>query len=169
MENKHKKNAGRLEAKTDDFFPIVEEIIQSGGQVRMTVTGNSMYPMLRDRADSVLLVPPKRLKRFDLPLYRRENGSYVLHRILKIKNEGYVMCGDNQTALEPGIRREQIVAVAKEFCRKGKTVSCSNPWYRTVAALWGVLRPFRPQLLRFCLKLRKITLRGGKKNEAKKQ
>ncbi len=164
MENICMKDKGRLEAQTDDFFPVVEELIRGGGQVKITVTGNSMYPMLRDRADSVVLTaPPQKLKRFELPLYRRENGKYVLHRILKIKNGMYTMCGDNQTTLENDVAREQIVAVAKEFCRNGKTISCTNPLYRLAAALWGVLRPFRPQLLHFYLKLRKITSKRREK------
>lgn len=146
----------KLEAKTCDFFPVVEEVVRAGGRVNITVTGNSMYPMLRDRADSVLLAaPPERLKRFDLPLYRRDSGDYVLHRVLHVKNGAYTMCGDNQTALEEGIRREQIVAVAQSFCRSGKTISCSNPLYRISAALWGICRPFRPRLLRICLWFRK--------------
>ena len=153
MENKKK-----LETQMRELFPIVEELVRSGKQVNLTVTGNSMYPMLRDRADSVMLIaPPEKLKRYDLPLYRREIGDYILHRILQIKNGVYTMCGDNQTALEEGIRREQIIAVAQEFYRNGRKISCSHPLYRLLAAMWGILRPFRPKLLRIYLTIRRKT------------
>ena len=51
-------------------------------------------------------------------LYRRQNGAYVLHRIAAIGADGtYMMCGDAQTVLEPGIRREQLLAVVTDFAR----------------------------------------------------
>jgi hypothetical protein len=47
-------------------------------------------------------IPPKK---YDVIFYRRENGQYVLHRIIKIKKDGYVCRGDNQTAKEYPVSR----------------------------------------------------------------
>ena len=49
----------------------------------------------------VLSKPKGRLHLFDLPLYRRKDGSYVLHRVVNFGSDGsYTMCGDNQFAVE---------------------------------------------------------------------
>ena len=56
----------------------------AGQSVRFSPRGVSMLPMLRQGRDSVVLSPaPKQLRKYDLPLYRRDDGSYVLHRVVK--------------------------------------------------------------------------------------
>jgi len=64
----------------------IEELLEENGKHFQTTVGDSMEPMLRDRKNVVEIVKPTRpLKRYDLPLYRRPDGKYVLHRILKVK------------------------------------------------------------------------------------
>ena len=47
-----------------------------------TTSGVSMYPMLRNRRDTIIVKPPTApLKKYDVPLYRR-GDDYVLHRII---------------------------------------------------------------------------------------
>ncbi len=153
MENQ--KDAKLLKSNMEELSPVLCELLRSGQKVRLTVTGNSMYPMLHDRRDSVVLAAPRTLKRLDLPLYRRENGSYILHRVMRVKKGVYTMCGDNQTVLETPIFQDQIVAVAVEFSRNGKTISCSQWQYRFYAGLWGLLRPLRPVVIKGYLAIRK--------------
>ena len=124
--------------------PLLEEILQSGGSVEMTVTGRSMEPMLHDRVSRVRLRAPRELKRGDLPLYRRTDGHYVLHRVTDAGTESVTCCGDAQWVLEPNIARSRIVAVTEAFDRKG------GRWVRADSALYGVywhvwlaIRPLR--------------------------
>ena len=58
--------------------------------------GDSMEPMLRNRKDTIIIEPVHgRLKRYDLPLYRRPDGKYVLHRILQHRFHAVSnRCGD---------------------------------------------------------------------------
>ena len=144
-----------IETQMQELSPVISELLRAGGGVRITVTGNSMFPMLRDRKDSVVLAAPGKVGRFDLPLYRRDGGQFVLHRVMRVKKGVYSMCGDNQTALETPIREDQLLAVAVEFCRNGRTISCKNPLYRLYAALWGILRPWRPGIMRAYLAFRR--------------
>ena len=66
-------------------MPLFLEQFQSGRSVRFSPRGISMLPMLRQEIDSVVLSAiPDRLEKYDLPLYRRDDGKYVLHRILCI-------------------------------------------------------------------------------------
>ena len=72
----------------------LEEELRSGKTCVSTTVGDSMEPMLRNRRDTIIIEPVHgRLKRYDLPLYRRPDGKYVLHRILHVKKEGYIICG----------------------------------------------------------------------------
>ena len=80
----------------------------------------SMLPMLRQGRETVIRAPVSgKLNAGDLALYRRENGMYVLHRVIKVAEEGYRFCGDNQAQLET-VTREQLKAVVAGYIRKGK-------------------------------------------------
>jgi len=123
--------------------PLMEELLASGAVVELTATGSSMRPMLLHRISKVRLAPPGVLQRGDIPLYRRDNGAFVLHRIVHVEGETFTLCGDAQWRLEPGIRRDQILAVTTHFCRRGRWISCTAPMYRLYWKLWLFLRPLR--------------------------
>ena len=124
--------------------PLMEEILAQGGSVEMTVTGHSMEPMLHDRVSRVRLRAPREIKRGDLPLYRRANGHYVLHRVTNADAESVTCCGDAQWALEPDIARGQIVAVTEAFDRKGgRWVRADSALYGLYWRIWLAIRPLR--------------------------
>ncbi len=128
--------------------------------------GRSMQPMLRSRRDAVVLVAPHfPLKKYDVILYRRASGQYVLHRVISVKN-GYVICGDRLWRKEYGIRDENVIGVAEGFFRDKKYVPCTNRGYQLYCRVWCALRPMRS--LVFHLKvygkalLRKLGIHGNK-------
>lgn len=133
------------EVALDEIISLIIEKLDAGGNVVFTPNGNSMYPMLRDGEDVVVLTKPKgRLHLYDLPLYRRDDGKYVLHRVIDFGNDGsYVMCGDNQFARERGIRDDQIIAVVTAFYRKGKAFTTDSLLYRAYVSFWYHTRIFR--------------------------
>ena len=114
---------------------IIRLQLDNGGRATLAVTGNSMYPMLKNRRDSVTLIPPADLQKGDIVLFQRSSGAYILHRIIAVTAEGYVCCGDNQAIREP-VLREQIVAVVDGFARKGKSYTVGNHFYRIYTAIW---------------------------------
>ena len=118
---------------------LIEQYIQETGEYIAIPVGTSMYPMLRNRRDSVYLVryDGQGLKKYDLPVYKRANGQQVMHRCLGKDENGYIMCGDNQTVLEHGIKDEQIIAVAKGFYRDEKYIPNENKLYRLYYRLWS--------------------------------
>lgn len=133
----------------DDLIPLFRERLAAGQTVRFSPMGVSMLPMLREGRDSVVLSPvPERLRKYDLPLYRRDNGAYVLHRVTAV-GETYTCIGDNQFVCEPGIRHDQIIAVVTQFRRKGREHSVMEPGYRLYCILWHHSRPIR----HFCRRL----------------
>lgn len=132
-----------MELELDLLMPIIREQLAMGKSVRFSPRGISMLPMLRQGRDAVLLSPPPaRLSRFDLPLYRRDNGKYILHRIVKT-GATYTCIGDNQFDLEPGVRPDQIIAVVTEFYRDGRPITVKNPFYRFYCCAWHATRPLR--------------------------
>ncbi len=114
-----------------EMWPVMEEQIKKGKKVRFGPKGTSMLPMLRQGIDTVVIVKaPEKLNKYDLPLYRRCNGQFVLHRVVGIRSDGYVMCGDNQCEREYGITDENILAVAEGFYREDEYISCNEEKYR---------------------------------------
>ena len=128
----------------NDLNANIESQIKAQGYYVSTTVGWSMWPMLRNRRDRVIVLPlgEERLQKYDLPLYRRPDGKYVLHRIIAVKDGYYVIRGDN-TYVKEKVRDEQILGVMSEFYRKGKRIDATNKKYRAYARFWNLIYPFR--------------------------
>lgn len=121
----------------DEIMPVMREKIENGGKVCFTPKGNSMLPLLRSGIDTVTLEKAKiPLKKYSIVFYQRENGQYVLHRLIGRKKHCFVMRGDNQFRNETGITEEQMIAVVTEFCRGGKVYSTDDRKYRLYSLFW---------------------------------
>lgn len=135
----------KVEAVTsmEELMPLIRESLDQGQSVRFSPKGTSMLPMLRQEKDSVVISPAKKqLERFDIPLYQRDNGKYVLHRIVETGDE-YTCIGDNQFVPECGICHDQVIAVVTAFYRGEKKYSVDHPGYRAYCLLWFWSRPAR--------------------------
>lgn len=120
------------------------EILENGGKVTFTTKGRSMLPLLDDGKDKVVLSKPEMpLKRKDVIFYQRDDGQYVLHRIIKIKDKHYVMRGDNQWELEYGITDKNIIAVAVAFERKGKLIKSTDFCYKIYCIFLPFIRAYK--------------------------
>lgn len=105
----------------------IEKVLEERGEVMTSTSGISMYPMLRHRRDMVTIVKVTRpLKRHDVPLYRLKSGKLVLHRILKVTKNGYIIRGDNLYHKERNVTDDMIIGVLKEFYREGKHYDCAT-------------------------------------------
>lgn len=142
----------------EQAYPVIKASLESGGSVTMTVNGKSMLPMLRDNVDTVTLQKPQgRLKKYDLPLYRRNDGSFVLHRVVGVNESGYIMCGDNQTAPEYGINDENIIGIVTEFTTRGKSYKSTYLPYRAYTVIRVNTRLFRRILKAFKRRMKSAT------------
>lgn len=143
----------------EDMLPLMQERLAEGYSVTFSPRGVSMLPMLREGLDTVTLSPlPKRLKKYDLPLYRRENGQYVLHRIVKA-GQTYTCMGDNQFQAENGVRQEQMIALVTAFARGQKEYSADAFGYRLYCRFWHYSR-FPRRILRGVKRRLKRMLKG---------
>ncbi len=131
----------------ETMFPLIEAAIASGGSVKLKVSGYSMYPLVASRRDSVLLVKADSIKVGDVPLYKRDDGSYILHRIVGKKDGAFYTMGDYETKKEYPVYPEQIVAKASGFYRKEKFIDCKSKGYKLYNFFWTHTLFLRPLLL----------------------
>lgn len=108
--------------KMEDVYPYIKESIRDGGQFVIFPRGTSMNPTIYEDKDCVVLVQADEPARYDIVLYKRKSGRFILHRIMKIKDGNYTMCGDNQYIFEEGIKREQILAVVSEVRKEDGSI-----------------------------------------------
>ncbi len=138
-------NKKRMFVAMDELSPVIEGLISSGADVTLTVTGNSMVPLWHHLKNSVVLTGcnPYALKKGDVPLYRRADGRYILHRIVRVHKDTYDLAGDAQTEIERGLEKSRIIAVVKAFEYGGKMVQVTSRRYRAYERLWRLVLPLR--------------------------
>ena len=118
----------------EEIYPLLCDVIGSGGEFRLYPRGTSMLPLLREGRDSVALVRPERLSHRDICLYRREGGQFVLHRLMRVEKDGTLsFCGDNQLAWERGIQKDAVIARAVACYRGEKRREVTSPRLRLYA------------------------------------
>ena len=123
-----------------------EDYLDRFGTLTYTNVGTSMMPLLRQGKDLFILKKrgPERLEVGDVVLYRRPPDKYVLHRIVEVRPEDYVILGDNCAAREYGIRDEDILAVMTGYVRDGVEHSVTEKAYRDYTA--RILRGEKPRV-----------------------
>lgn len=140
---------GVLSIESRELIPLVRQALDGGGQFKLLVTGESMFPFLKHMRDSVILVHPstRYQKRGAIVLIERETKQLVLHRIHKTKSDGFVMNGDAQIWTE-FVTYSQVIAVVSKIERNNRLISCDNRLYRFLSGIWMLLRPFRGVLFK---------------------
>lgn len=167
--NGEEKEPKNRTVDNDLYLGMLKDLLAEGKSVSLVISGGSMTPFVVHARDSVFLEPAPpdvgrtsaasadraktsresvKLKRGDVVFYQRDNGMYVLHRIVRIAPDGsYVLCGDAQTILESGVCREQIFARAAAVRRKGKVKKPGSLYWFFFAQIWSRIIPFRRQIL----------------------
>lgn len=133
----------------------IEEQLKEGKYIS-TLVGNSMQPLLKSRKDQVVVEKINSpLKKYDMVLYIRDNGQYVCHRIIKIKKDRYLICGDNRYKIE-NVFPKQILGVVTGYYRNGKYVSCNDISYKMYVFIWCYFFPVRRMFLYLKGQIRKL-------------
>ena len=142
-----------------------EEQLAQTGRLIYTNKGDSMMPLIKQDRDLLVIKPVNgRLKKYDVPLYRRDSGQYVLHRILKVRKDDYVICGDNRWSKEYGISDRNILGVLTAVVRDGKVLSFESWKYKLYVHLWCDFFPVRALITHVISKLKRMKrkkLRSG--------
>lgn len=136
------------QVKLSDIYDVMVEMLESGGTVNFNPNGTSMLPTIMNHGDRVIIKKPNRkLKKYELPLYRRDDGNFVLHRVVRVYDDSYGMCGDNQWTIENGITDKHIVGLVTTIYRKGKAIDVEkNKLYKFYVRIWVNIMPIRHYL-----------------------
>ena len=123
------ESSKKIEFSLKDAEGLIIEVVNGGGEFELYPRGTSMLPLIVEGRDSVRLVKPKNLKVDDIALYKRDDGQFVLHRIVAANGDIFDMCGDHQFVVENGIRRDQIIAKVGAMTINGKLVKTDDKRY----------------------------------------
>ena len=123
-----------------------EEELEQNGTLVFTNKGVSMMPLLRQDRDLLVIEKkgPERCKKYDVVLFKR-GEKYVLHRIVKVREQDYYIVGDNCRRGEY-VKDGQILGVLTQVVRDGKTITPEDPAYQRYVHLWCGLLPVRQGL-----------------------
>jgi len=125
----------------------IEKVLECEGVFVSTTSGVSMYPLLRNRRDTIIVTPTKgRLKKYDVALYRRDE-NYVLHRVIKVLPDSYIIRGDNCILLEH-VKDTEILGKLTGIYRADKAVRMTGVGYKLYSKAIVLINPL------VCLKLK---------------
>ena len=132
-----------------DLPESIGDVLDKYGVYGTTTKGTSMQPLFRTRRDMIILERPTReLKKYDVVLYSAPYGKNIMHRIIKVLPDKYLIRGDNTFSNEY-IPKEDIIAVMVAFNRNGRRYEVTTPKYKVYCVLWTAIYPVRKLLFKF--------------------
>lgn len=116
----------------------MEALLLREGRIVQVPVGRSMWPMLKNRRDMLVIEKITfPIKVHDVVLYKRDSGKYVLHRVVKIKPDGYVIRGDNCTRNEYDITERHMLGVLRGFYKGERYIDCEKHMgYKAYVLFW---------------------------------
>ena len=132
-----------------------EEYLARYGTLTYSNVGTSMLPLLREGRD-LFMVEPKgdaRCSVGDVALYRRPPSHYVLHRVVGVVPDGYLMLGDNCISREH-VPEGDVIGVMSGFVRNGRQHGVECAGYRAYVWIWLHTERARVSFKRAALSLR---------------
>ena len=122
----------------------VESELEKHGVYASVTSGTSMRPLFKTHRDVIIVKKPQcELKKYDVALYRSPNGeNCILHRVVGVREDVYLIRGDNTFILER-VPKDKVIAVLTEFNRAGKRHSVNDFGYKLYCRLWHYIYPLR--------------------------
>ena len=133
----------------------MKRISEAGHAVRFRLKGNSMFPLLRNGKDVVVLekCPADSLQPMDVVLFRYQ-GKHVLHRIIRREGERLLIQGDGSMVAKEECTVDDVVGKVVQICRtSGKVLSVDSWKWRLPSRLWRSLGFLRTWLLKITYRL----------------
>ncbi len=124
------------------------EELEKHGSYFSVPHGVSMKPMIYDRQGVIEIHKLEgEAKRYDVVMYVGKGGVGVIHRVHHVKDDHYIIVGDNCWTREY-VKKSDVRGIAVRFFRKGKWHDCTDLSYRIYSHLWTDLFFIRRPLFR---------------------
>lgn len=92
----------------------IEDKLKKEDFIISDINGNSMSPFLKEKRDRVVITKlVKEPQLYDVVLYKN-NNKYILHRIIGISDDKYLIRGDNCISIEY-IDKNRIIGVLNAY------------------------------------------------------
>lgn len=98
---------------------LIEEAFRDNKTFEFPIKGTSMNPFLHT-GDLVELKKSDTFKKNDIILYKRNDGTFILHRIVKVKDDYFILLGDHQVKKEFPIYYNQIIGKVISYKKNNK-------------------------------------------------
>lgn len=100
--------------KFETIRPLIDEAFEKGEGFNFKPNGVSMLPFIKGGKTNVIIEKyTGGAKKYDIVFYQRDDGKYVMHRVVKIYDDCYGICGDNQWWVEK-VTDKQIFAIVTD-------------------------------------------------------
>lgn len=121
----------------------LEHELRAGRPMITRTTGRSMEPLLYEGKTHVVIEPLRApLVPGDLPVYRRPDGVYIIHRLISVRDGVFRTRGDNCLTGEE-VPQAWMVGIVTQIYRRGKIIHVTDPAYRRYVRVWNALWPLR--------------------------
>ena len=127
-------------------FTSIRECLEKTGKYTGLTMGTSMRPMIHQQRDNIIVVKnTERLKKYDVAVYQLKTGKNVMHRVVEVHPDHYIIVGDNLKMREY-VTDDMICGRLIGYYKKGKRyIDCdNNKLYRLYSRVWVALMPIRP-------------------------
>lgn len=103
----------------------IKSVLSNQGFYVGLPTGNSMWPMLRNRKDQFVIIPiTEEIEPGEVALFQQK-GKLILHRVINRNESEYTLRGDNCVSCEH-TPREAIIGKLKGFYRGNSYFDCTQ-------------------------------------------
>ena len=137
----------------DEFCTAVRQMLEEGKDVDFTVTGNSMWPLLKHGRDRVVLTrcKPQDIRKGDIVLFEALPSKFLLHRVTKLKENAFETTGDFNTFRDGVFPKDCVIGKAVRIVRKDKSYGTDSFFMRLYSDLWRALFFARKPLIKLLL------------------
>jgi hypothetical protein len=119
-----------------ELMPVIRAALERGQHVRMTVTGGSMWPFIRD-GDIVELEPLSTSPaQGDIVLAQPSAEHYVVHRVVRVQGESVWLRGDAQRHCEGPVQPHDILGRITRSHHHGRPRALDHGAWRFAGLMW---------------------------------
>lgn len=146
----------------------IEDELKKHGTYATNTSGVSMQPLFKTHRDvAVLKSVDRNVKKYDVVLYTDNAHRYILHRVIGVNADEFVIRGDNTFSKEY-VKKDRVIAYLVSFNRNGKHHSADELGYKLYSRFWNFIYPIRrvKHSVRLALgKLKRKIFGGGSRND----